>query len=158
VVLALLGAWVAGQLGADILFLVAWAFSIAASGLFAGLVLGVWWKGTTTAGAVAGMIAGFGTCMILLTMSEFNGPALKGFLDSIAGGSNVATLRGRQVSNFWGISSISVGVFGIPISFLTTIVVSKFTTPPPKEMQDFIDSIRIPTGEVRMASGEAPSH
>jgi Na+(H+)/acetate symporter ActP len=79
-------------------------------------------------------------------------------LDSVAGGSGVSTLRGRQVANFWGISSISVGVFGIPISFLTTIVVSKFTTPPPKEMQDFIDSIRIPTGEVKMASGEAPAH
>jgi hypothetical protein len=37
-------------------------------------------------------------------------------------------------------------------------VVSKFTTPPPKEMQDFIDSIRIPTGEVKMAAGEAPAH
>ncbi|MCZ8122028.1 MAG: cation acetate symporter [Magnetospirillum sp.] len=158
VVLALLGAWVAGQLGADILFLVAWAFSIAASGLFAGLVLGVWWKGTSTAGAVAGMLAGFGTCMFLLLMSEFNGPQLKVWLDAIAPGSSIANLRGRQVCNFWGISSISVGVFGIPISFLTTIIVSKLTTPPPKEMQDFIDSIRIPTGEVKMASGEAPAH
>ena len=41
--------------------MVSWAFSLAAGGLFPALVLGVWWKRANSAGAVAGMIAGFGS-------------------------------------------------------------------------------------------------
>jgi cation/acetate symporter len=44
VVVALLAAWTASQRPADILSMVAWAFSLAAAGLFPALVLGVWWK------------------------------------------------------------------------------------------------------------------
>ena len=59
IVVALLGAWTAITLPQTILIFVSWAFSVAASGLFAALVLGVWWKRTTGAGAIAGMVAGF---------------------------------------------------------------------------------------------------
>ncbi len=155
IVLAFLGAWVAGQLGADILFLVAWAFSIAASGLFAGLVLGVWWKGCNKPGVLAGMIAGFGVCMFMLVASEFYGPWLKSLLGD---STTLVAARGRQVAWPFGLNSISVGIFGIPTAFLMTIIVSKLTTPPPQEMQDFIDSIRVPSGAVKMADGEAPAH
>ncbi len=155
IVLALLGAWVAGQLGADILFLVAWAFSIAASGLFAGLVLGVWWKGCNKPGVLAGMIAGFGVCMFMLLASEFYGPWLKSLLGD---STTLVAARGRQVAWPFGLNSISVGIFGIPAAFLATLIVSKLTTPPPQEMQDFIDSIRVPSGAVKMADGEAPAH
>jgi len=155
IVLAFLGAWVAGQLGADILFLVAWAFSIAASGLFAGLVLGVWWKGCNKPGVLAGMISGFAICMFMLVSSEFYGP----WLQSLLGDSTtLVAARGRQVAWPFGLNSISVGIFGIPTAFLMTIIVSKLTTPPPQEMQDFIDSIRVPSGAVKMADGEAPAH
>jgi cation/acetate symporter len=155
IVLAFLGAWVAGQLGADILFLVAWAFSIAASGLFAGLVLGVWWKGCNKPGVLAGMISGFAICMFMLVSSEFYGP----WLQSLLGDSTtLVAARGRQVAWPFGLNSISVGIFGIPTAFLVTIIVSKLTTPPPQEMQDFIDSIRVPSGAVKMADGEAPAH
>src|SRR6185295_15560374 len=53
VVVAFIAAWTAKELNTGILFLVSWAFSIAASGLFAGLVLGVWWK---RCGTVAGVV------------------------------------------------------------------------------------------------------
>jgi cation/acetate symporter len=43
-----------------ILGAVAWAFCFANSGLFFPLVLGVWWKRANRAGAIAGMIGGFG--------------------------------------------------------------------------------------------------
>jgi len=76
ILVAVVAAYTAGHLGADILFLVAWAFSIAAAGLFAGLVMGVWYKKTTNAGAIAGMIVGFITTFGYLIWSEFAGLSL----------------------------------------------------------------------------------
>ena len=57
IIVAVFAAWVASTRPADILSMVAWAFSLAAAGNFPALVLGVWWKRTTTAGAVAGIAA-----------------------------------------------------------------------------------------------------
>jgi cation/acetate symporter len=146
---ALVAAYVAGTLGADILFLVSWAFSIAAAGLFAGLVLGIWWKGTTNAGGMWGMVAGYGLCMLVLVTTEFYGPAVRDFLG--AGLVDIVNIRGRQVAYIFGINNISCGIFGIPAAFLVTWLVSLVTEKPSQEMQDFIDSIRVPTGEVKTA-------
>lgn len=55
-----LGAYVASMKLTGILGAVAWAFCFANSGLFFPLVLGVWWKRANRAGAIAGMIGGFG--------------------------------------------------------------------------------------------------
>jgi cation/acetate symporter len=73
VVVAVLAAWTAGNAGADILFLVAWAFSIAAAGLFAALVMGVWYKKTTDAAACWGMGVGYAFTFIYLLWTEFAG-------------------------------------------------------------------------------------
>jgi cation/acetate symporter len=73
VVVALLAAWTAGNAGADILFLVAWAFSIAAAGLFAALVMGVWYKKTTDAAACWGMAVGYLFTFGYLIWTEFYG-------------------------------------------------------------------------------------
>lgn len=127
IVVAMLAAYVASTKPSTILAMVAWAFSIAASGLFPALVLGVWWKRTTSEGAVAGMIAGFGVCLFYLIGTQFYGMGL-----------------------WWDIRNISCGLFGIPAAFVTTIVVSLATKAPPKEMQDFIDEIRIPSGGAMM--------
>ncbi len=72
-IVALLAAWTAGSMGADILFLVAWAFSIAAGGLFAALVMGVWYKKTTNAAACWGMAIGYCVTFFYLIWSEFYG-------------------------------------------------------------------------------------
>ncbi|MEZ5667047.1 MAG: sodium:solute symporter family protein [Alphaproteobacteria bacterium] len=114
----------------NILALVAWAFSLAAAGLFPALVLGVWWKRTTKAGAVWGMIAGFGVTLAYLIYTH-------------AG-------VGFGAEPIWGISNISAGIFGIPIGFLVTYVVSLMTPAPSQEMQDFIEALRIPKGEALM--------
>jgi cation/acetate symporter len=74
-----LGALVAGAAAAllgllvekfDISVLVGWAFAIAASSFFPLLVLGIWWKGLTTAGAAVGTAAGgcAATLAIVTTM------------------------------------------------------------------------------------------
>ncbi|MFM8532165.1 MAG: sodium:solute symporter family transporter, partial [Acidimicrobiia bacterium] len=145
---AVVAAYVAGTLGADILFLVSWAFSIAAAGLFAGLVLGIWWKRAGDAAGVWGIIAGFGLCMFFLITTEFYGPWVKANL-AFLGDINIVKIRGRDVAYIWGINNISVGIFGIPAAFLAMLVVGYIARPASQQMQDFIDSIRIPSGSVR---------
>ena len=131
IVVALLGAWTAITLPQSILIFVSWAFSVAASGLFAALVLGVWWKRTTAAGAIAGMIAGFLVCIYYTFGTEYYGVAL--------------WFKGTALTEK-GLSNIAAGVIGIPVSFLVTIVVSLMTKAPSREMQGFIEAIRIPRG------------
>jgi len=70
---AVAAAWTAGNAGADILFLVAWAFSIAAAGLFAALVMGVWYKKTTNTAAVIGMAVGYVVTFGYMIHSEWFG-------------------------------------------------------------------------------------
>ena len=153
-VVAVIAAYTAGALGADILFLVSWAFSIAASGLFAGLVLGIWWKRCGNAGGVWGIVFGFGVCMFFLVLTEFYGPWFQssfGWLISM----DIVSIRGRQVAYPWGINNISVGIFGIPAAFVAQWIFGKLSQPASREMQEFIDSIRVPAGSVKLAPGMA---
>jgi cation/acetate symporter len=127
---AIIAAAVAGTRPAGIIQMVAWAFSLAAAGLFVPLVLGIWWKRTTSAGAVAGMIAGFGVTLFYLIGTRY-----------------------FDMSLWFGIRNISSALFGLPVAFVVTWVVSLMTQAPSKEMQDFVDSIRVPKGELAWASG-----
>jgi Na+(H+)/acetate symporter ActP len=60
----------------DINLLVGWAFAIAASSFCPLLVLGIWWRGLTAAGAGAGIAVGGGlaSAAILVTMIGHPGP------------------------------------------------------------------------------------
>ena len=124
VVIAFGAAMLARTKPADILSMVAWAFSIAASGLFPALVLGVWWKRANTAGAISGMLVGFGVCMVYLVGTRYGGMDL-----------------------IFGVGNISAGLFGIPAAFITMIVVSLATKAPSADMQRFIDELRVPRGK-----------
>jgi cation/acetate symporter len=64
---------------------------------------------------------------------------------------DTVVLRNRVVGRLWGINNISGGIVGVPLSFLTIWLVSKFTQAPSQAMQDFIDDIRVPRGGVRLA-------
>jgi cation/acetate symporter len=129
---AVVAAYTASTRPAGILSMVAWAFSLAASGLFPALVMGIWWKRTTAIGACLGMIAGFGICLFYLIATQYFAMPL-----------------------WFGVKNISCGLFGIPVAFLVTWLVSLATPAPSKEMQDFIDSVRIPRGGVALAKGQA---
>ena len=120
VVVALISAYVATFKLTIIVELVAWAFSIAAASFFPALVMGIWDKRSNKAGALVGMWVGFLSCVIYMVGSRFYG------LD------------------IWGIKTISSGLFGIPLGFITIYVVSRMTAPPSQEMQDFVESVRIP--------------
>jgi cation/acetate symporter len=135
---AIIAAAVAGTRPSGIIQMVAWAFSLAAAGLFAPLVLGIWWKRTTTAGAIAGMVSGFGICLFYLVMTRYAPETFE-------------AMFGTKL--WWGIRNISSALFGLPVAFIVTWIVSLLTPAPSKEMQDFIDSIRVPRGEVRMVNG-----
>jgi cation/acetate symporter len=197
IIVALLAAWAAGSMGADILFLVAWAFSIAAAGLFAALVMGVWYKKTTNAAACWGMAVGYVFTFGYLIWTEFYGlsfielfgtkeailaaarqtvglpdnlvaPELKAYAQGLVANAaqiqdgamswfgqlilttDTTVIRGRVVARLWTLNNISGGIIGVPLSFLTIWVVSKFTTAPSQAMQDFIDDIRVPKGGVRL--------
>jgi cation/acetate symporter len=127
VVTALIAAWVATFRLTIIVELVAWAFSIAAASFFPALVMGIWDKRSNKAGALAGMWVGFLSCVIYMVGSRFYG------LD------------------IWGIKTISSGLFGIPLGFLTIYAVSRMTAPPSQELQDFVESVRIPKGASQAA-------
>jgi cation/acetate symporter len=129
VVVAIIAAAVAGTRPAGIIQMVAWAFSLAAAGLFAPLVLGIWWKRTTSIGAIVGMMSGFLVCGYYLIGTRYFDMPL-----------------------WFGIRNISCALFGMPVAFGVTYVVSLITPAPSKQMQEFVDSIRVPKGEIKWAT------
>ncbi|MDV3124312.1 cation acetate symporter [Mycobacterium sp. 21AC1] len=95
------------------------AFAVAASTLCPLLVLGIWWRGLTVAGAVCGLVAGGLVC----------------------GGAVIAELAGgvdEDVLGGW--PAVMVGypaAVSVPLAFLTMILVSKFTRAAPDVAQIF---------------------
>jgi cation/acetate symporter len=120
VVTALIAAWVATYRVAIIVELVAWAFSLAAASFFPALVMGIWWKRATRAGACWGMIVGLAITAYYMIGSRFFGVS------------------------WFGTQTIASAVFGLPAGFLTIWIVSLFTEAPSKQMQDLVVGVRYP--------------
>ena len=55
----------------DILAMVGWAFSLAMAGNFPAITMGIWWKRTTTTGAICGILAGWGICLFYLVVTRY---------------------------------------------------------------------------------------
>ncbi|MFZ1680388.1 MAG: sodium:solute symporter family protein [Rhizobiaceae bacterium] len=130
VFIGLAGAFIASLKLTGILGAVAWAFDFACSGLFFPLVLGVWWKRANTAGAIAGMVAGFGVGSWYLYM-VFN----------------------KLMAPWYGIDDIRFGIVGMVASVVAMVVVTLLTKAPSKEIQDMVDEVRLPSGKTVLASG-----
>jgi len=108
---ALSAAFVAARRSSDILPMVSASFSLAGSALVPAMVLGIFWRGTTRRGAVAGMLLGLAVTLYYMASHV---PGLQGVLPSV--------LRGEAL--WWGIQPISAGVFGVPVGLATTLLVS----------------------------------
>ncbi|MEZ5821759.1 MAG: sodium:solute symporter family protein [Xanthobacteraceae bacterium] len=168
-IVAIVAAATAATKPGDILAMVGWAFSLAMAGNFPALVMGVWWKRTTPAGAVCGIIAGFGLCLFyLVTTRYFPGAGVKYFgmtslLNPATGAPLVDIAKAMALPNameswptlahplankvgWFNLSNIACGLLGAPLGFLTIIVVSLLGKEPSKEMQAYIDEIRKPRG------------
>lgn len=125
---------VAGYLGINppgfVAQVVALAFGLAAASFFPILVLGIFWKKCTAAGATAGIITGLTVTMayMLWTIDIYGNSA-----------------------GIWNIPETGFGTIGMLINFAVTIVVSQFTTKPSPVMQELVEEIRYP-GKTRLVA------
>ena len=111
---------------------VAFAFGLAASSFFPTLIMGIFSKKINKEGAIAGMVSGIGFTMSYIVYFQF-------LSDS---------------KDYWfGISPEGIGFVGMFINFIIAYVVSSRTPPPPEEVQEMVENIRIPSG-----AGKASDH
>jgi cation/acetate symporter len=107
---ALMAALVASLKPAEILPLVSASFSLAASALVPAMVLGIFWRGATRAGAVCGMLSGLGINVYYMLA---HAPALR------------AVLGLPPEPALWlGILPVSAGVFGVALGLVVAGAVS----------------------------------
>jgi cation/acetate symporter len=154
----------------DILAMVGWAFSLAMAGNFPAIVLGIWWKRTTTTAAILGMAAGWGICLFYLVTTRYfpqmgiNYFGMTSLLNAETGKPLVdiaKVMADPQWANQWpalatnplanrvgwfDLNNINCGLLGMPLGFLVMIVVSLLGKPPSAEMQAMLDEIRKPRG------------
>jgi cation/acetate symporter len=131
-VIALIAALIAALKITDILQFVSAAFSLAAAAFFPALVLGIFWRRASRAGAVAGMLAGLVVCAWYMAT---NLPTLRTALGV------VSPLADSQ---WFGVDAIAAGVFGVPIGVAVMVVVSLLSTGPTEEQLRLIDRMRFP--------------
>ena len=115
---------------------VALAFGLAAASFFPAIVLGIFSKRMNKEGAILGMVVGI--LLMLFYMMKFK-------FDWFGGGTK---------EDWWfGVSPEGFGTVAMIANFIISILVSRFTPPPPKEVQEIVENIRIPSG-----ANEAQSH
>ncbi|MEL7311360.1 MAG: sodium:solute symporter family protein [Pseudomonadota bacterium] len=114
---------------------VALAFGLAASSIFPALMMGIFSKRVNKQGAIAGMLAGLG--VTLLYVFQHKGIM---FVQS------TAFLGDLPPNWFFGIEPNAFGAVGALLNFAVAIAISRATPAPPTEVQDLVDSIRVPKG------------
>jgi cation/acetate symporter len=114
---------------------VAFAFGLASASFFPVIVLGIFSKRTTKEGAIAGMAVGLVFTAIYIIMTA---PGLAGMDPFI-----------------FDISAQGIGTIGMILNFAVTILVSRFTEPPPPEIQALVDNVRIPEVVSRLKESAA---
>jgi cation/acetate symporter len=104
---------------------VAFAFGLAASSFFPTLIMGIFSKRMNKEGAIAGMVCGIGFTLSYIIYFQFL----------------------TESKEFWfGISPEGIGFFGMAINFVVAFIVRSLTPPPPREIQEMVEEIRIPKG------------
>ncbi len=114
---------------------VALAFGLAAASIFPALMMGIFSKTINDKGAVCGMLTGLIFTLVYIFV-------YKGWL-FIPGTNQLPDTPDNWV---FGISPLSIGAVGAMLNFAVATLVSRATAPPPKEIQDLVESIRVPRG------------
>lgn len=121
---------------------VALAFGLAAATIFPALMMGIFSARVNNKGAVAGMLVGliFTIVYIFLYKGWFFIPGTNQLSDTPDGW-------------MFGISPLSIGAVGAMLNFAIAFTVSNATDEPPREIQELVESIRVPRG-----AGAATDH
>ncbi|WP_102028146.1 sodium:solute symporter family protein [Salirhabdus sp. Marseille-P4669] len=108
---------------------VAFAFGLAAASLFPAILLGIFDKRMNRQGATWGIIVGlvFTLTMILLMRSV-----------------QVFGTETQVLENFLGVDALGIGAVGALFNFIIAFVVSRMTSPPPEEISQMVEDIRLP--------------
>ena len=115
---------------------VALAFGLAAASFFPAIILGIFDKRMNKEGAISGMVVGI--ILMLFYMMKYK-------LDMFGGGTK---------EDWWfGTSPEGFGTVAMIVNVVISLVVSRVTAAPPKDVVDIVESIRIPSG-----AGEASVH
>lgn len=114
---------------------VALAFGLAAATLFPTLMMGIFSKRVNSIGATAGMLTG------LLVTAIYLFTYLGWFFIP---GTNM--LPNNADNWLFGIPPTHFGPIGAVLNFLVAFVLSNATEEPPQEVQDLVESVRIPRG------------
>ncbi len=154
----------------DILAMVGWAFSLAMAGNFPAITMGIWWKRTTTAGAICGILAGWSLCLFYLVVTRYypqfgvTYAGMSSLLNPETGKALIdvgklmadpkwmdqwPALAANPMANrvgWFDLNNINCGLLGMPLGFLVIYVVSLMTKAPSAEMAALIDEIRKPRG------------
>jgi len=108
---------------------VAFAFGLAASSFFPVIIMGIFSKRMNKEGAISGMITGLAFTASYIIYFKFVNPSI------------------NFSENWWfGISPEGIGTLGMCLNFLTAYLVSQITDPPPDDIKDMVENIRIPKG------------
>jgi len=105
---------------------VAFAFGLACSSFFPAIILGIFVKRANREGVISGMLVGITFTAAYIIYFKF--------------------LGGTPDQYWFGISPEGIGALGMLINFAVAFVVSRFTPPPPQEVQDMVEHIRVPVG------------
>lgn len=117
---------------------VAMAFGLAAASNFPAILLGIFDKRTNAAGATSGLLVGLVFTLVMI-----------GCMKSV----QIFGTEAPIIASFYGISAEGIGAIGMVLNVVVTFVVSRMTAAPPKEIQDLVESVRVPRG-----AGEAVAH
>jgi cation/acetate symporter len=121
---------IAGYLGINppgfVAQVVAFAFGLAAAAFFPTIILGVFDKRMNKEGAIAGILTGLIFTFGYIVYFVF--------------------LGGDKADYFLGIAPTGIGTIGTILHLIVAFVVSRMTPPPPQEIQELVELIRIPSG------------
>jgi len=130
---------------------VAFAFGLAAASFFPAIFLGIFYKRANQAGAVTGMIVGLLFTLTYIVMCTTNKVLPMFFEEPLLAAEHYLFAGWFGLEQ--GISPQGIGTIGMLLNFVVTIVISSCTAPPPKDVLELVENVRVPQG-----SGAAVDH